>query len=92
MFQRRVKLPITQEGMDALADSFLADNGFEVNDEMRALFGSYVQHSDEREDTISPKALAKCIRKALASQCAFYLIHPSRRPKPPEEPKDEQQG
>lgn len=88
----RRKLPTSQEGMDALCDAFLAKNGFEVNDEMRALFGSYVQHSDERDDTFSPKALAKCIRKALANQCAFYLIHPSRRAKAPEaEPKDEQE-
>jgi hypothetical protein len=89
LFNRR-KLPTTQEAMDALCDSFLEKNGFAVNDEMRALFGSYVQHSDERDDTFSPSALAKCIRKALANQCAFYLIHPSRRAKPPEEPKDEQ--
>lgn len=82
MFLRqKIKLPTTQEGMDLLVDSFLSGNNFPVDEEHRALFGMFIQQSDANEDFFEPKLLASQMRKALSIRCAFYLIHPSKRPK-----------
>lgn len=94
LLSKKRKLAQTQEEFDAQADKYLADYGFPVNEEYRALFGSFIQHSDANEDTFNPDLMAKRIRKAKATEFAFYLIKPDRRPKKEEatdveSPKDE---
>src|ERR1700687_1093365 len=78
----QVKLAQTQEEFDAQADAFLAENGFPLDADHRALFGSFIQHSDDSEDSFDPTLMRKRIRKAIATRLAFYLIKPDQRPKP----------
>jgi hypothetical protein len=81
LLNKKRKLAQTQEAFDAQADAYLVEYGFPVDDEYRALFGSFIQHSDDKEDTFDPVLMAKRIRKAKATEFAFYLIKPERRPK-----------
>ena len=84
---KRQPLPQTQADMDQLAVDFLQEQGFPVTNDMMALFGSFLAHSDPEEDTFDPKQVAKRMRKQIASSLTFYLVHPERRPKV-EDPKD----
>jgi hypothetical protein len=77
---KRLPLPQTQSDMDQLAVDFLQDNGFEVTPDMLAMFGSFISHSDQMEDTYNPILLRKMIRKQIANGLAFYLVKPERRP------------
>lgn len=79
---KSIILAQSQEEFDKQADQFLLEAGFPVDDEHRMLYGQFIQHSNENEDSFEPEAMAKRIRKARATMFAFYLIQPSRRPKP----------
>lgn len=80
LFKKRTPLPQTQSEMDQLAVDYLIDNGFEVTPDMLAMFGSFVSHSDQTDDTFDPILLKKMIRKQIANGLAFYLVKPERRP------------
>jgi hypothetical protein len=86
---KTITLAQTQEAFDAQVDEFLVSEGFEVNQENRAMFAAAIQHSDSNEDSFNPKAIGKMMRKAVATRLAFYVIHPSKRPQPvaPSEPE-----
>ena len=77
---RRIKLAQNQNDFDAQARSFLESSGIEVTEFTLSLFAASVQHGPQDEDDFEPKATAKRIRKAIASQLAYYLIHPEKRP------------
>ena len=87
LLKRKIKLAQTDEAFQAQAEKFLIDNGFEVNDNFKALFGSFVQMLSQHEDEFDPEFVAKSIRKAIANEFAFYLIHPNKRPVK-DEPKE----
>lgn len=82
LFPRKLKLAQTQQAFDTQADEFLLANGFKADDSYRALYASMVQHLPEDADEFTPSFVAKRMRKQIASELAFYLIHPERRPKP----------
>lgn len=78
---KRPKLAQTQEAFDAQCDKFLTDNGIVPTEELRALYGTFIQHSSETDDRLDEKVMLRRLRKAQAMRLAFYLIHPSKRPK-----------
>jgi hypothetical protein len=86
---KQSKIPTTQEAFDSFADSFLTRNGFPLEDKFRKLFGAYIQHSSESDDTLDEELMARRIRKQLANECAFYLIYPERRAPKEEKASDE---
>lgn len=84
MFNRkskRVSLPQTQAEFDALAVSFLDEQGFPVNESYQAFFAAHVQSLPNDEDTFDPEKMAKAMRRARVNELAFFLIHPHKRPK-----------
>lgn len=83
----RIPLAQTQEAFEAQATQFLIGQGFPDTIEYRKMFGAFIQHSKETEDTFDPDLLARCIRKAKAAEFAFYLMHPERKEKPNEQAK-----
>lgn len=78
---KRIKFAQDQASFDAQAREFLETNGFPVDGAHEKLFGAFVQHSDEREDSFDPVSLAKAMRKQKANELAFYLMYPEKRPK-----------
>lgn len=78
---KRIKLAQSMPEFEEQALNFLQDNGFPVDPDHLAMYGAFVSHSDQMEDSIDPVELAKAIRKSRANQLAFYLIHPDKKPK-----------
>lgn len=83
LWKSRKLVPLAQssEAMEAQASSFLETNGFPNTAEYRKLFGAFVQHLPEHQDSFDPRALASMIRKARANEAAFYMMYPERKPK-----------
>lgn len=77
---RHQRLAQSYPALKQQANDFLTSHDFPADAEHRAMFGQFVQHGGDFDDTINTRQLAKGMRKARAKMLAFYLIKPDRAP------------
>lgn len=75
-----IKFATTRLEFNRQIDDFLASQGLPVDDNYRALAGSFVQHMDNSSDSFDPDLLGRMIRKQLVNEWAYYLIKPEQAP------------
>lgn len=82
LFKRTVKLPFTQEKVDALVEVLLLNGGIPVDSSSTGYAGQFIQSFAPRaQDWFYVEDFLSFVRRALANECAYFLIHPDNRPK-----------
>jgi len=78
MLRKKTKLATNYDDLLAQREVFLEKEGLEPNEVNRHLFAVMIQHLPEDQDWIDFTLLGRRVRKALANEAAYYLLHPAK--------------
>lgn len=76
---KELDLPLEYDGLLEMAKAVLLRNGFEASAKHIALFGAFIQSSQQDGLPITEQGFVKALKRAIRHEMAYFLIKPEKR-------------